>query len=152
MHSTRNKSFFASFFSKKEESSISEEKEAKRLLILRRAATGFTLLEILVAVIILALVWFATVGAMGPALLRLSDDAVRRSAVMYAGSLLNRVGADIPLSTQRMTGRDHALDWRIETAALDGGVARRVWVTVSWRRRGRSAAMVLETVRLPVAP
>jgi hypothetical protein len=39
-HSTRNKSFFASFFSKKEESSFSEEKEAKRLLFPGAALRG----------------------------------------------------------------------------------------------------------------
>jgi general secretion pathway protein I len=114
---------------------------------------GFTLVEVLVALAILALTFTLAYRAMSEGLGRLADDSQSERAVLLARSQLARVGHDIALADGDTEGRAAGgFFWRVDISpygSAEGGLTgHRVTVDVGWRS-GRLARQVrLETVRL----
>lgn len=117
---------------------------------------GFTLVEVLVALAILALTFGFAYRAMSGGLGRLADDGAAEEAVLVARAQLARVGYDLPLADGETAGRAAGgYSWRIGITPYgppEAGLAgHRVVVDVGWRS-GRLARRVrLETLRLAPA-
>jgi prepilin-type N-terminal cleavage/methylation domain-containing protein len=126
-----------------------------------RAATtgrygGFTLLEIMVALAILALVFGSAFRGLSGALDRLGRGHTAAEALVLAGSTLARVGADIPIGEEEVRGRtDDGFTWVVQTAPYDGPrpatgllTGYVVQVSVAWMDRRNLRQVQLSTVRL----
>ncbi|MCI0428959.1 MAG: prepilin-type N-terminal cleavage/methylation domain-containing protein [Rhodospirillales bacterium] len=127
----------------------------------RRAgrARGFTLLEVLVAFVILALALAALVQTFGSGMRGVAASERHVMAALAARSLLERVGHDIPLESGEVSGEDGAFTWTVSMRRA-GRADRRgndqlvivpydVAVTVGWRG-GRG--VTLESYRLAPIP
>jgi general secretion pathway protein I len=131
----------------------------------RGAEAGFTLLEVVVAVVIagLALVGLFQAGSGG---LFATDTAARaEEALQRAQSHLAAVGRDAALVQGDLRGDDGGgYRWRLQVVpaaqrqavAADGVTAQNttlyaVRVSVSWQARGHERAIVLRTLRLGTA-
>ncbi len=122
-----------------------------------RRSAGFLLIEVVVALAIVALAFGYGFRSLSGALDRLGVDHQASAALSLAQSTLDRVGADIALDRGEVTGSTPAgLTWAVETApyasvntpaagVLVGYVVR---VTVAWKDRGRPRQVLLSTVRL----
>jgi general secretion pathway protein I len=116
-------------------------------------ARGFTLVEVLVALAILALTFTFAYRAMSGGLGRLADDGAAEAAVLVARTQLARVGGDLALADGETAGRAAGgYSWRLRITPYggpEGGLAGHlVVVDVGWKS-GRLARQVrLETVRL----
>ena len=121
----------------------------------RASVRGFTLIEVLVALAILALTFSFAYGAVSGGLGRLSDDGWSEHAVLLARSQLARVGHDLALADGAIDGRDASgFTWQISIApyGASGGVAgHRVEVKVDWRAGRLMHHIRLETIRLGLA-
>ena len=114
---------------------------------------GFTLIEVLVALAILALTFTFAYRAMSGGLGRLGEDSRSERAVLLAQSQLARVGREIALADGDIAGRAAGdYSWQIRIAPYgpaEGGLAgHRVLVLVGWHDRGQARQVRLETVRL----
>ncbi len=117
---------------------------------------GFTLLELAVALAILALLFGYAFRSLSSALDRLGRGHTAAEAIVLAQSTLDRVGADIPISEEEIRGRtDDGFIWLVQTAPYTGpkpvngvltGVV--VQVTVNWTDRRSLRQVQLSTVRL----
>ena len=105
---------------------------------------GFTLIEVLVALAILAITFGFAFRALSGGFDRLDRDRKSADALLLAQSTLARVGHDIALQDGAVDG--HTKDgfaWRIETAPygdtqdLPPGrlIGHRVEVTIGWNER-----------------
>ena len=116
-------------------------------------ARGFTLVEVLAALAILALTFTFAYRAMSGGLARLSDDGKAEEAVLVARVQLARVGGDLPLADGETAGRAAGgYSWQLRISPYgnsESGLAGHlVVVDVAWHS-GRLARQVrLETVRL----
>jgi general secretion pathway protein I len=70
----------------------------------QNAEAGFTLLEVLVAFVILGLTAAALLSVFGNGLVKVSSAENERTATLAAQSTLARIGADIPLETGARQG------------------------------------------------
>lgn len=117
-----------------------------------RRPFGFTLIEVLVALAILALTFTFAYRAFSGGLGRLSDDGRTESAVLLARSQLARVGRDIALSDGEVDGRAGGFSWRIGITpygrAAGGLAGHRVLVAVGWHDGRQVRQVQLETIRL----
>ena len=113
---------------------------------------GFTLIEVLVALVILALVLATSHRLLGQGARQLTaaEDAV--IAAMLAQSKIEEVGISVPLRPGTTRGRfDERFDWRlevaplVETAGRTGLSAYAVTLIVAW---GGGRELTLDTVRL----
>jgi general secretion pathway protein I len=116
-------------------------------------ARGFTLVEVLVALTILALTFGFAYRAMSGGLLRLGDDSRAERAVLLARSQLARVGHDIALIDGETGGRaTDGFSWQIRIApygrAIGGLAGHRVIVIVAWHDDKQMRRVRLETMRL----
>ena len=116
-------------------------------------ARGFTLVEVLVALAILALTCVFAYRAMSGGLGRLSDDGAAEQAVLVARTQLARVGGDLALADGETTGRAAGgYSWRLRISPYgipEGGLAgHRVVVDVGWKSGKLAREVRLETVRL----
>jgi general secretion pathway protein I len=126
----------------------------------RTKDAGFTLLEVLVALTILAVAFGVTIAAIGPALHRIGTDVAERNAITYAQSLMARVGADVPLVDGTTNGRDGNLSWSVgitpwlapwqkdEQPNFLPLRAHMVKVSVSWPGPQNDPTLSMSTVRL----
>jgi len=81
---------------------------------------GFSLLEVLVAFVILALALGVIMRIVSQGMSRVSESDRYARAVMLADSKLAQVGADIPLEEDELSGKDEeALNWRVRLAAYE---------------------------------
>jgi general secretion pathway protein I len=81
---------------------------------------GFSLLEVLVAFVILALALGVIMRIFSQGMSRVSESDRYARAVMLADSKLAQVGADIPLEEDELTGKtEEALNWRVRLAAYE---------------------------------
>lgn len=81
---------------------------------------GFSLLEVLVAFVILALALGAIMRIFSQGMSRVSESDRYARAVMLAEAKLAQVGADIPLEEDELSGKDEeALNWRLRLAAYE---------------------------------
>ena len=122
----------------------------------RRSNNGFTLLEVLVALVIFALA-FGVLAQIMQAGLR--QSAVARSlaaATLLARSELARVGVEMPLQVGRADGEtEDGMGWHTDIALVEGPsdhqslATYEVQVTVAW---GPSPAEQLTLTTLRVGP
>jgi prepilin-type N-terminal cleavage/methylation domain-containing protein len=132
------------------------------LLRARRRASGFTLVETLVALAIAGLVLGGFYNALSTGSLldrRASDQAAR---VLLAATVLDRVGVDIPLRVGTVeNGTDGALTWELaigDTPAPDMQLGptfegELIFVSVSVvDREGDAPPVVLRAIRYAEAP
>ena len=83
-------------------------------------ARGFSLLEVLVAFVILALVLGVIMRVFSQGMSRVSESEFYARAVMLAQSKLAQLGAGIPLEEGEVSGAgEDALRWRVRLAAYD---------------------------------
>ncbi len=118
-----------------------------------RRPAGFTLVEVLVALAILAVSFGFAMGAFSGRLSGLEHDRKMERAVLIARSALARVGHDIPFQGREMAGEGQdGFSWRLDSTPYggDAGGLRgyRIVVTVGWKEGRRQREVRLETVRL----
>lgn len=122
--------------------------------------SGFTILEVLVAFVVAALLLSVILSGFSQGLsnLRLVDQ--RAQAVLVAQSRLAEVGVVTPLRpgiTQGVENGDQPFRWAVNVTPLDweyaarvaamGAVLYRVDVEVSWGARGSEKSLSLTTLR-----
>ncbi len=121
------------------------------------APAGFTLIEILVALAIVALVFGFAVQAFSGAFDWVDRNRKTADALTLAQSTLARVGRDIALVDGVTDGRAGAgYSWRVETTpygdtrSLPSGrlIGHRVEVTIGWAEGRRRRQVQLTTLRL----
>ncbi len=122
-----------------------------------RPSTGFTLIEVLVALAVLALVFALAYRAPASGFDWLDRGDREQTAVLLARSTLARVGQDIALEDGETRGRtSDGFTWVVEKAPYGDSslvhagqlVGHQVQVTVSWTGRYRRHSVRLTTVRL----
>ncbi len=120
-------------------------------------SAGFTLIEILVALAILALTFGFAFQALSDGFEWLDRDRRNAEAVLLAQSMLARLGHDIALEDGVSSGRTaDGLSWQIETTPYgdtedlppDRLIGHRIDVTVGWTERDRERQVRLTTLRL----
>jgi general secretion pathway protein I len=119
----------------------------------RRA--GFTLVEIIVALAILALSLNAILPAISDALWRTSEAEAQAEAASLARSLLAQAGSAVPLNNGAATGRfENGFRWRLQVTPYGGadqGAAVRAYkvvAEVSWDDARSERSVALTTLRL----
>ena len=125
--------------------------------------SGFTLIEVLVALAIVAIAFVAALGVFTGGLSRLDHDHNVQYALLIAQSELARVGQDIALQDREIDGHgiddrgqdgqgDDGFSWHIAITPYGGGAGalfgHRVVVTVGWSEGWQKRDVRLETVRL----
>src|SRR5215469_2409656 len=119
--------------------------------------SGFTLVEVLVALAIVAIAFAVSLGILSGGLTRLDHDHNVQHALLVAQSELARVGQDIPVADRQIDGKsEDGFTWHIAIApyaAVAGGLAAHdVVITVGWHEGWRPREVRLETVRLALLP
>ena len=118
---------------------------------------GFTLIEVLVTLAILALALGTLSGLFSDGFRRAGQAEAMAQANLNARSLLDKVGADIPLRQGMTTGRlEHGLTWRLRIEPFGDAGDRRAWpaaaFTVSaevlWNDGIREQSVAVSTLRL----
>ncbi len=122
-----------------------------------KAARGFSLLEVLVALVIMALALSAIMQlfASGANRVALSDEYLR--AAMHARSQLAAVGSLVPVEEGHHEGRfEDGFDWAMDLIPMEppAGMLRRrlrayqVHVVVEWERGTRRRRFAVDSIRL----
>ena len=117
---------------------------------------GFTLLELMVALALLALLMAPAFQSLSAALDRLGRGRVAAEALVLAQSTLDRVGNDIPVGEDEVRGRTgDGFTWVVQTAPYGGPRPGTGWltgyvvqVTVAWMDRRTLRQVQLNTVKL----
>jgi general secretion pathway protein I len=122
-----------------------------------RAQSGFTLIEVLVALAIVAIAFVVALGIFTGGLSRLDHDHNVQYALLVAQSELARVGQDIALQDREIDGSvdsqgEDGFTWHIAIAPYGGGpgglFGHRVVVTVGWNEGWQKREVRLDTIRL----
>ncbi len=124
----------------------------------RRARNGFTLLEVLVAFVILGITLVALYGQFFTGLRAVRTSDAVAAAVGLARSKLEAVGVSEPLRFGETAGRfDNGYQWRTAVTPYKGALALgrydvvapyQVAVTVSWPDSPRARSVTLSAIRL----
>lgn len=126
----------------------------------RGAAAGFTLIEVLIAFVILALALGALLPGFSAGLRGLDAADDYATAALLAESRLAAVGREAPLEEGTTSGAfDDRFRWRLDVTALPEAdpegvlpvLPYAVALTVSWGE-GDGRAIVIETLRLGPPP
>ncbi len=127
----------------------------KKARVRRAGLRGFTLIEILVALSILAVALGAILQSLSSGLRSLGAAEAHALALMHARSQLAKVGPLIPLEPGEQTGAAGKFEWTVSVRRFeppDGNpvvdqalVPYRLDVTVTWPRGGQVG---LTTLRL----
>jgi type II secretory pathway pseudopilin PulG len=120
-------------------------------------SAGFLLVEVVVALIIVALAFGYGFRSLSGALERLGRDHNASAALLLAQSTLDRVGYDIALGQDEISGNTKdGFSWSVQTLPYTSGpvpavsslVGYVVRVTVGWKERSNVRQVQLSTVRL----
>jgi prepilin-type N-terminal cleavage/methylation domain-containing protein len=123
----------------------------------RVRTAGFTLIETVVALTLLALSLAVLVPVFGEVIERSSRAAAQATAASLAASLTARLGTDLPLVEGKTSGAfGNGYGWDLEIAAYGGAEDRAAWpavpfqvqATVTWSAGGRARAVTVTTLRL----
>jgi general secretion pathway protein I len=121
------------------------------------ALTGFTLIEVLVALAVLAITFGFAYRALSGSFDWVDRSEHSRTGLLLAQSVLARAGRDIALQPGQTTGRTaDGFSWLIETRPYgdvsrlpSGGlIGNQVQVTVSWTERRHARQVRLTTLQL----
>jgi general secretion pathway protein I len=132
----------------------SERTPAQRLPL----PAGFTLLEVLVALVCFALVFGALAQIMRTGLRQSAAAETTIIAGLVARSQLARVGVELPLEPGETEGEVDGMRWRTTIRLTEGGAedldisAYRIDVTVAWGPPEDDRAMTLTTLRIGPSP
>jgi type II secretory pathway component PulJ len=121
----------------------------------RSSIDGFTVLEVLIACVILALGIAALSGAVSDSLLRTARAKAYAQSVQVADGLLARLGADIPVRPGNLSGRGNGVDWEIAIRPYGTDDDRAAWpvqtaevaVTLRWTAGRRGEIGTWRTLR-----
>jgi type II secretory pathway pseudopilin PulG len=120
-------------------------------------SAGFLLIEVAVALAIVALAFGYAFRSLSGAIDRLGRDHNAAAALLLAQSTIDRVGYDIALGQGDVSGNTKdGYSWSIETLPYASGtspvatslVGYVVRVTVGWQERNAARQIRLSTVRL----
>lgn len=85
----------------------------------RHAARGFTLIEVLAAIALLAIAFAVGLGALGKSAQNAGHAAALDTAVEHAQSLFAEQGLTAPLKNENLTGRfEDGMRWTLKVHAL----------------------------------
>jgi prepilin-type N-terminal cleavage/methylation domain-containing protein len=123
---------------------------------------GFTLIEILVAVTILALAAALASQIFSNGATNMERADFERAAIQSAESILNRVGSEFPVQTGHVSGADMSQTWTLDIGEIledpkpeDGLAAFPVRVVIRWTDDRGAQQFALDSIRLgrlPVTP
>lgn len=121
-----------------------------------KATAGFLLIEVVIALAIAGLVFAYGFRSLSGSLDRLARDYNSAAAVLLAQSTLDRVGYDVALGQDDLSGTAAGrFSWLVQTAPYaapatpnSSVVGYIVRVTVRWKDRGNDRQVQLSTVRL----
>jgi general secretion pathway protein I len=126
-------------------------------VIRRGSQDGFTLVEIIVALAILALCLSVLLPTISDALWHTSEAEAQAEAASMARSLLAQAGGTVPLREGEAAGQlDNGFRWRLRMEGYGGGAnlqvlpirAYRVMAEVLWNDARRERSVVLTTLRV----
>ena len=107
---------------------------------------GFSLLEVLVAIALLAVVAGSALQAFGTAAVTTNRSVTLSELVRVAQSRIARISAAQRVSEGKARGRtDDGIDWSTHTSALPGGSGL-LTVTVQTSSNGNGQVVTLQTV------
>ena len=116
---------------------------------------GFTLIEVLVALAILAVASGFAFSTVSDSFARLSQADLEQQAVTVAETAMARLGHDLPIQPGGTTGAEGDMHWQVEvgTALTDpppaaGLAAYPISVSVEWQDDRVSRRFRLQSVRL----
>ncbi len=122
-----------------------------------RRKAGFTLIEVVVALAILALCAGALFSAISSALQRTGQAHVLAQGELLAQSLLAKAGVDIPLRIGRTAGEfANRFRWRLTVEGYGEAADRQRWpvsaftviAEVTWDEGGGGRSVILRTLRI----
>jgi general secretion pathway protein I len=122
-----------------------------------RKEAGFTVIEIIVALAILALSLSVLFGVISDGLLRTNQAAKMEQAVSLAQSLLAKVGTELPVRQGLVTGEfSDGFRWNVRMEPYGDNVDRQQWpldaykvsAEVVWGDRSREESITVSTLRL----
>lgn len=123
----------------------------------RHAQAGFTLTEVVAALAILALSLSVAWSLISNGIRQTGDAETLAAAGSLAQSLLDEVGAGVPLQAGETAGQfPNGLRWRVRTEAYGNGADRQQWpvgayrvsAEVFWGDGVRARSVALSTLRL----
>jgi general secretion pathway protein I len=121
-------------------------------------AAGFTLLEVLVALVCFALVFGILAQIMRTGLRQSASAETATMATLVARSQLARVGAELPLEVGEVEGEVEGMRWRTTIRLADGPSedvdigTYRIDVTVAWGPPEEARDLTLTTLKLGPPP
>lgn len=137
--------------------SMRSRSNRQRKTVRRRADAGFTLVEVVVALAILALSLSAVFAAMSNGIWRVGQADAAAKAGSLAQSLLARAGAETPLRAGHANGQfPGGFDWTLLVEPFGDGADWAQWplsaytvtAQVSWDEASARHSVVLRTIRL----
>jgi general secretion pathway protein I len=126
------------------------------LVATHQSDSGFTLLEVLVALTVLAMSMAVLLSVFSQGLDRARTSELRIEARDLARSLLAHAEMTPPKGVADASGQSGALSWQVHLSPYGSSEERDAWqfapvtltATVKWRDHGRAQILSLSTLRL----